>query len=346
MKNYDFHSKGRKKLTALLERFEYGKMPPKPTHMSEKTIEIDASFAAGKARLVSFELRLSFDDGESCFLPITAAIPTIGSSHPAFIHIKQSTDMPDRHQPTEELCDAGFAVFTVAEEAIFKKEGHRRCDLEKRLAGVRRRLDSPGSAAMLAWCAMRLMDAIPAAFPSIDLSRTAVLGHGIYAISALLAGAFDERFAFVISNSSGFGGAASVLYEQGCLYELKCQYPRLFCGRYYSLSGREDELPFDQDALLSLIAPRPLFLDNADDVLTHAPLGELASAYRASKTYEDLGKIGLLYEKGGNPCEVFDENEPFYLPGGSIVYRKREGTPYLSREDFAEYMNFILTKGR
>ena len=253
--------------------------------------------------------------------------------------------MPDRHQPTEELCDAGFAVFTVSEQDILLKNGRQRSALEKRLAGNRRRLDSPGSAAILAWCAMRVMDVIPKASPTVDLSRTAVLGHGIYAISALLAGAFDERFAFVISSSSGFGGAASVLYEQGCLYEQKHQYPRLFCGRYYSLSGREDELPFDQDALLSLIAPRRLFLDNADDVLTHAPLGELVSAYRASKTYESLGKIGLLYEKGGNPCEVFDENEPLYLHGGNIVYRKREGTPYLSREDFAEYMKFIKERG-
>ena len=344
MKNKNSILQERKRLTALLEHYEYGKMPPKPTHLTVKKETINNTFAAGKASLVCFNLRCQFEDGESYVLPITAAIPTKGSRHAAFIHLKHDLQMPDAHQPTEELCDGGFAVFTVAEDKILPVGQSHRRGLARRLSGKRRRLDSPGRAAMLAWCAMRVMDAIQDEFSSIDLTRTAVVGHGVFAISALLAGAFDERFAFVISNSSGFGGAASVLFERGGLYERKCRYPNLFCDRYYKLSGKEDDLPFDQDALLALIAPRPLFLDNADDILSHASLGELKSAYRASKAYEKLGKIGLNYEKGGDPCEVFDENEPFYLSGGNIVYRKREGFPYLSREDWAEYMKFILTK--
>ena len=330
----------------MLEYYEYGIMPEAPRHLTCKIDMIDKGFAAGKAYTVYASLHCQFEDGEICELPFTAAIPTAKGNHAAFIHIKSGEEMPDRHQPTEELCDGGFAVFTLSEKAVFPSGASNRKGLARKLSGKRRRFDSPGRAAMLAWCAMRLLDAIPNEFPSVDLSKTAVVGHGVYAISALIAGAFDERFSFVISNSSGFGGAASVAFERGKLYERKRQYPALFCDRYYKLSGREDELPFDQDALLSLIAPRPLFLDNADDVLTHAPIGELASAYRASKAYEDLGVTGLLYEKGGDPCEIFDESEPIYLYGGNIVYRKRDGLPYISREDWAEYMNFVLTKGK
>ena len=330
---------------SLLEHYEYGKIPPRPKHLTMTKERIDRTFAAGKANLVYISLKCSFEDGESYAIPITAAIPARGDRLPAFIHIKRSADVPDLHQPTEELCDGGFAVFTISETAIFDKDSSHRRGLARRLSGERRRLDSPGRAAMLAWCAMRLIDAIRVECSEVDTDRVAVVGHGVYAISALLAGAFDERFSHVISSSSGFGGAASILYEHGKLYERKCQYPHLFCDRFYKISGREDTLPFDQDALLSLIAPRPLFLDNADDVLSHAPAGELASAYRASKAYEGLGEIGLLFEKGGNPCEVFEENEPLFLSGGSIVYRKRPGLPYLSREDWGEYMKFVLTKG-
>ena len=346
MKNNDSISQERRKLAALLEHYEYGKMPTKPAHVTIKIETISKSFAAGKANLVSFSLGCQFEDGESYTLPITAAIPTKGDGHAAFIHIKRDDQMPDAHQPTEELCDGGFAVFTVAENKIFTDGDSHKSGLARRLSGERRALDSPGRAAMLAWCAMRVMDAITCEFPAVDLSRTAVVGHGVFAISALLTGAFDERFAFVISNSSGFGGAASVLFDRGELYERKRQYPSLFCDRYYNLSGREDELPFDQDALLSLIAPRPIFLDNADDLLTNIPLGELMSAYRASHTYKKFGKTGLKLDKSVNPCEVFDANEPYYLPGGDIVYRKREGFPYLSREDWAEYMKFVLTNDR
>lgn len=344
MENTNSISHERARLKSLLERYEYGRIPPSPAHLSTKTAEIDKAFAAGKAELISFEIICYFDD-EGYSFPITAAIPANLQRHAAFIHIKSSSDMPDRHQPTEELCDGGFAVFTIAEEAIFGEDRDRVRGIARGLASKSRRLDSPGRAAILAWCAMRLMDAIPSTFPTVDLSRTAVLGHGIYGISALLAGAFDERFANVISSSSGFGGAASVLYEHGKLYELKLERPKLFCPRYYRLSGREDELPFDQDALLALIAPRRLFLDNADDFTSHAPLGELASAYRASIAYERMGKVGLLCAKNGNPCEDFDENEPLYLAGGNIVYRKREGMPYLCREDFAEFMKFINERG-
>ena len=345
MKMINSFEKSRRAQMSLLEHYEYGKIPPEPKHLNVTKERIDRTFAAGKANLVYASLKCSFEDGETYAIPITAAIPTRGKRHPAFLHIKNSPGVPDPHQPTEELCDGGFAVFTLSEEAIFGKDSSHRRGLARRLSGGRRRPDSPGRAAMLAWCAMHLMDAIRAEFFVVDADRVAVVGHGVCAISALLAGAFDERLSHVISSSSGFGCAASVLYEHGKLYERKCQHPHLFCDRFYKLSGREDTIPFDQDALLSLIAPRPLFIDNADDVLSHAPAGELASAYRASKAYENLGKIGLFFEKGGNPCEVFDENEPLYLSSGDIVYRKRAGLPYLAREDWAEYMRFVLTKG-
>ena len=58
-----------------------------------------------------------------------------------------------------------------------------------------------------------------------------------------------------------------------------------------------------------------------------------------------MGKVGLLWARDGNPCEDFSENEPLYLAGGNIVYRKREGMPYLCREDFAEFMKFINERG-
>ena len=73
MENTNSISHERARLKSLLERYEYGRIPPSPAHLSTKTAEIDKAFAAGKAELISFEIICYFDD-EGYSFPITAAI--------------------------------------------------------------------------------------------------------------------------------------------------------------------------------------------------------------------------------------------------------------------------------
>ncbi len=335
MKSIDNHEKSRKAAMALLEHYEYGKMPPRPLHLNVERISEDRAYAAGKATLTEVNLKLALEGGAEFILPVRYAIPNGASRPPVILHISHDGSMPNKHQPTEELCDRGFAVFTLAYESVTEDNGNFRSPAAPHFSGGRRKLDSPGKLMLWAWGAITVMDYIESLDRRVNADCVAIVGHGILGTAALLAGAFDERFAFIISSSSGFGGAASVSAHTAPLLELKSRAPYLFCKRYIKYSGRESALPFDQSLLLSLIAPRSLLISTADDAYTDAHLLEELSAKEAN-WLANQHKNGKYEANSAHPCEIREDK-----PSWCATYRCREGYPYLSREDWAYFTEFI-----
>ena len=335
MKNFDSIEKSRKSSLELLENYEYGKMPPRPLHLNVETVSEDRAYAAGKATLTSVNLKLVLEGGAQFVLPVRYAIPNGINRPPVILHISYEGDMPNKHQPTEELCDLGFAVFTLAYESVTKNDGNFKSLAAPLLSGGRRGLSSPGKLMMWAWGARCVMDYVKSIDGKVNADCVAVVGQGILGTAALLAGAFDERFAFVISSSSGFGGAASVKAHTAPLLELKSRMPYLFAKRYAKYSGRESALPFDQSLLLSLVAPRALLISTADDAYTEAHIQEELSVKEANLLVHEM-KSGKISAESADPCEVFDKNRSW-----RASFRLRDGFPYLSREDWAYFTEFI-----
>ncbi len=187
-----------------------------------------------------------------------------------------------------------------------------------------------------AWGLSRTLDALEKN-PLVDAKRVAVIGHSRLGKASLWAGAQDARFALVISNDSGCGGAAlgkRIFGETvGVIsghYKGK-GFPYWFTARYETYSEKEELMPLDQHYLLALVAPRPLYVASAAEDLWADPLGEFLGAVHADPVYHVLGLPGLGtkdYPKISQPI------------GQTIGYHVRPGKHDINAEDWQNYLNF------
>jgi hypothetical protein len=163
-----------------------------------------------------------------------------------------------------------------------------------------------GDLAAWSWAMSRCVDYLETQ-PFADKSKIIALGHSRLGKTALVAGAFDDRFALTAPAGSGCGGTGAYRFngkgrggKEG-LEEATKNFPQWFGPRLHEFSGQVEKLPFDQHWLIDLIAPR-LFIavDGLSDQATNGKA--LAHCYLAARpVYEFLGvpdHLGINFRPG------------------------------------------------
>jgi hypothetical protein len=328
----------------ILELFRanvYGRSPGRPEHLDFTVIEehraaMDGAATLRRVAITSRQGSRSHRFELSLFLPNGRRGPA-----PVFLLINNrapsNTDVTRKEKsgfwPAEQVIARGYgiAAFHYAELAPDNAETYR--------DGVIRFFDEGGKEAYTwralaawAWGASRAMDYFETD-PAIDKAHVAVLGHSRGGKAALWAGAEDERFAMVVSNESGEGGAALSRRNFGETIErINTTFPYWFTPAYTRFNGRPSALPLDQHMLLSLIAPRALYVASADEDLWSDPRGEFLSLAASSPVF------GLWGDPPIAPGDMPPLDTP--LVRGRRAYHVRTGGHNLTPYDWDRFADF------
>ncbi|SFN87948.1 hypothetical protein SAMN05660359_00396 [Geodermatophilus obscurus] len=167
-----------------------------------------------------------------------------------------------------------------------------------------------GRLAWRAWALSRVLDALQDQ-PGVDARRVLVGGHSRNGKTALLAAAYDDRFAGVVSSSSGVLGAIPARlctdrhFGEG-VELLTRHYPGWYAPQLRWFAGREHRLPTDAHELLALAAPRPVLVSVAvEDPVERVPAARAAvdAARDAYALLDREDALELALRPGGHRAD-------------------------------------------
>ncbi len=188
-----------------------------------------------------------------------------------------------------------------------------------------------GSVRAWAWGLSRAADYLVTR-PELDRTRLAVVGHSRLGKAAIVAGAYDDRFAVVIPHQAGCGGTAPSRGTVGeSVKQINDRFPHWFNAVFKTFNDSPDRLPFDQNGLVALCAPRAVLFTNAADDTWANPEGQFQVLKAAAQVY-------ALLHAGGLDADRMPETGK--LVASTLGYAIRPGKHSMTRDDWGLILAF------
>jgi hypothetical protein len=332
----------RPEVLELFRKNVFGRVPETPYKTNFNVTNLDKKAMNGAATLKQVDITIT-KEVDSLVIRLTLFTPNNTMKPvPTFLLINnrgpENTD-PTRavkspFWPAEEVISRGYgiAVFRNADVAPDDKSAGFKSGIHALLDKHPRPDDAWGTIAAWAWGASRCLDYL-VTDKDVDGSKVGVIGHSRGGKTALWAGAEDSRFAITISNESGCTGAALARRRYGeTVQRINRVFPHWFCTNYKKYDDKEDDLPVDAHMLLSLTAPRPLYIASAGEDLWADPRGSYLSLFHAIPVYKLLG-INADIPEAMPPVNK-------QVISGKVGFHVREGDHNLLLEDWNRFMDF------
>jgi len=332
-----------KRRDEVLELFRtnvYGRIPG--TYYTQKftIINTDNNALNGLATLKEVDIIIT-SGGRDLLIRLTLFTPNNKTKPaPAFLLINNrgpAVADPTRKTksdfwPVEEVIARGYAIAAYNNSDVDPDNFDNFRDGIHAMLDNQRSDDSWGTLSAWAWGASRCLDYM-ITDSDIAAGKVAVVGHSRGGKTALWAGAVDQRFALVISNESGCGGAALARRKYGeTIAEINKSFPHWFCTNYKMYNDNESELPVDMHMLIALSAPRPVYVACASRDLWGDPRGSYLALHHASSVYK-------LFNKASNPPESMPAMDKQVIYG-SMAFHVRSGEHNMLLKDWNFFMDF------
>ncbi|MFL5245365.1 MAG: acetylxylan esterase [Gemmataceae bacterium] len=343
--------KRRPELKALFQYYMYGFSPPAPEKIAATSEREDRRFFGGKAtkkevtiafgppdcpkihllliipndrkRSAPVFLGMNFCGNHALVKDPTVSLPTawIYSHYPGVKNNRATEEGRGTQLDVwniEQSIDRGYAVATFYSGDIDPDRPDVREGIQPHLQkkGAKPGPHDWGTIAAWAWGLQRAVDYLRTD-EDIDKDRIAVVGHSRLGKTALLAAAFDERIALAIPLQAGCGGTAPSRGKVGeSVRKINEGFPHWFNGTFKEFNDQPEKLPFDQNGLVALMAPRSVLFSNATEDTWANPKGQFEVLQAADPVYRLLGVEGLETKNMPQPGKLVDSRLGYFIRNG------------------------------
>jgi hypothetical protein len=229
----------------------------------------------------------------------------------------------------------GFALFDTASVQADDGAGVTRGIIGLVNKGQPRKPEDWGALRAWAWGASRGLDYLETD-PAVDAKHVGIEGVSRFGKAALVAMAFDQRFAMVLVGSSGKGGSTLLRRNFGEAVE------NLTGGEYYWMAGNfmkygaseatfgpkmSGDIPVDSNQLIALCAPRLTFISygipEAGDAKWLDQQGSFMATIDANRVFTLLGAKGLDLPDDYKTAKMPSVGQG--LLDGQLAWRQHDG---------------------